>query len=380
MKDTSTNGTSRSSIATRRPGPDWMPADFSRDTLPGRIVFGPGTVEGIADELERLGVQRAMLIAAHYDSHLDFQATRVLGSRLQLRWNEVRQHVPNDLAHRATAAAIDNSADGLVTIGGGSTIGLGKAVAVNTDLPLLTVPTTYSGSEMTPIYGLTVDHHKSTARDDRALPKVVIYDPELLTSLPPAVVGPSGMNALAHCAEALWAPRTDPITDAIALDGAHRIGAHLRTAFTHDDAAGRGQMLIASCLAGVALGTVGTSLHHSLCHLLGGMFDSPHAETHAVMLPYVVQYLKSAVPLAVDRLSVAMNTTPDRLTDTIWSLGRSVGTPHGLRALGLTETQVLQAADAAWANGFASPRSLNRSGLHRLLLGAFRGFAPSVSL
>jgi maleylacetate reductase len=363
---------------TSAPSPTLALAGFTRDTLPGRIVFRDGALDDVGDELERLGAQRAMLIVAEYDNHLIERAQSAVADRLHLVWDEIRQHVPRQLAERATAAATDKHVDALVTVGGGSTIGLGKAVAVSTGLPLVCVPTTYSGSEMTPIYGLTSDNDKKTARDNRALPKVVIYDPQLLVTLPPDVVGPSGMNALAHCAEALWAPQPDPITDALALDGARRLRRGLHGAYHEPDSAARGQVMIASCLAGIALGTVGTSIHHALCHLLGGMYGTPHALTHAIVLPYAVKFVRPAVPRAVERLATAMGTVPDELPDAIWSLGRTVGTPQGLRAIGLTESEVEQAAEAALAKGLRSPRPLNRSLIHRLLEGAWRGMSPGI--
>jgi maleylacetate reductase len=263
-------------------------------------------VRQLADELDQRDLRRAMLIAADYDPSLAAHGREALGERVKLRWAEVRQHVPRELAALATNAATAAGVDVVVAIGGGSTTGLGKAIAVSTGLPLAVVPTTYAGSEMTPIYGLTSDGDKMTARDTRALPRIVIYDPRLLTTLPPAVVGPSGLNALAHCAEALWAANADPITDAVALDGARRLRHYLPAAYATDDAAARGHVLIAACLAGMALGTVGTSLHHALCHLLGGMFDAPHAETHAIVLPYAVSYLQPAVPEAARRLAQAV--------------------------------------------------------------------------
>jgi maleylacetate reductase len=354
-----------------------FPTGFARDTLPGRIVFGVGSFSSLDLELDLLGKRRAMVIAS--DRHLAAvdAAGRLPAERIALVWNEIRQHVPVALAQRATDAAVKGEVDVLVTIGGGSSTGLGKAVAVRAGLPLLSVPTTYSGSEMTPIYGLTESGVKKTARDVNALPRVVIYDPSLLASLPPEIVGPSGMNAFAHCAEALWAPKTDPITDLLALDGAARLKSHLRSAFLGKGDDSRGEVLVASCLAGVALGTVGTSLHHGLCHLLGGMFDTPHAETHAVLLPYVIEYLCPAIPLAIHRLSDATGSTPDQLSDRLLELARAVGAPHGLKSLGLTSAQARDVADAAFAKGVASPRTLELPGLRRLLDGAWRGTAPS---
>jgi maleylacetate reductase len=230
---------------------------------------------------------------------------------------------------------------------------------------------------MTPIYGLTSDGDKVTARDPRALPNLVIYDPRLLTTLPPAVVGPSGMNALAHCAEALWAANADPVTDAIALDGARRLSQHLMAAYAAGDAAARGHVLIAACLAGLALGTVGTSLHHALCHLIGGMFDAPHAETHAIVLPYAVSYLQPAVPEAARRLAQAMQVAERDLAGSIWSLGQSVGTPDGLRSIGIREHEIEALARTALAKNLPSPRPLEHDALHATLHAAWTGQRPS---
>lgn len=376
MTHRQTNGESRSPVAAVPPS--WMPAGFTRTTLPGRIVFADGAIGGLGEELDRLQARRVMVIAAGRDGHLADVAGQALGHREHKVWTEVRRHVPTEVASRAVAAAGEHNVDALLAIGGGSAIGLGKAVAVSSGLPLVCVPTTYSGSEMTPIYGLTTGSDKKTARDIKALPKVVVYDPALVTTLPASVVGPSAMNALAHCAEALWAPQTDPISDAVALEGARRLQRHLRAAYAGPDAGARGQVLIASCMAGLVVGTVGTSLHHGLCHLLGGLFDTPHADTHAIMLPYVIDYLRPAVPLAVERLSAAISAPPGELADTIWSLARAVGTPHGLREIGVTEAQVNQAAEAALAKGLTSPRTLDRAGLHRVLDNAWRGMVPSV--
>jgi maleylacetate reductase len=356
-----------------------MPAPFDRTSLPGRIVFADGAETRLADELDRCGLHQAMLITASRDAQLGEYGHRALGSRVTAHWEEVRQHVPRELARRATGCARAAGADVLVAVGGGSTTGLAKAIAVDTSLPIAVVPTTYAGSEMTPIYGLTSDNDKITARDARALPQIVVYDPQLLTTLPAAVVGPSGLNALAHCAEALWAAGHDPITDAIALDGARRLRQHLRAAYATDDPAARGEVLIAACLAGTALGTAGTSLHHALCHLLGGMFDAPHAETHAVMIPYMVRYLQPAVPEAARRLAQAMDVSESALAADIWELGQSVGTPAGLRSIGIIEDDLPKLVAAALARRLQSPRSLEHDSLYEAVQAAWTGQAPSAA-
>jgi maleylacetate reductase len=353
-----------------------MPAPFARTSLPGRVVFADGAVTRLGDELDQHGLHRAMLITAGHDAQLGEHGHQALGDRVTLHWDEVRQHVPLELAQRATSAARQAGAGVLVAIGGGSTTGLGKAIAVETGLPLVVVPTTYAGSEMTPIYGLTSDNNKTTARDARALPQIVVYDPRLLTTLPAAVVGPSGLNALAHCAEALWVPSRDPITDAIALDGARRLRQHLAAAYESSDPGARGEVLIAACLAGAALGTVGTSLHHALCHLLGGLFGTPHAETHAIMIPYMVGYLQPAVPEASRRLAQAMGTTEPALPSSIWELGRSVGTPDGLHSIGLREESLPELVNAALAKHLSSPRPLEYDSLYQAVHAAWVGQAP----
>lgn len=353
-----------------------MPPAFTRTSLPGRVVFGAGALARLGGELEALGAGRVMLIVAARDANLAEAAGEAAGGRRALTWTEVAQHVPRDLATRAIGAAREAGVDVLVTIGGGSTTGLGKAIAVETKLPLVVVPTTYAGSEMTPIYGLTSGNHKQTGRDDHALPKIVIYDPRLLTSLPPAVVGPSALNALAHCAEALWAAGSDPITDAVALDGARRIHTHLLSAYSGDDVAPRAQVLLGASMAGSALATAGTSLHHSLCHLLGGMFDTPHAETHAIVLPYAIAFLRPAVAEPIARLAASIGAVPDDLEQEIWSLARTVGTPRGLRELGLSEAQIAQAAQAAIDRQPHSPRPLEFDALHARLFAAWTGDPP----
>jgi maleylacetate reductase len=321
-------------------------------------------------ELDAQGLHRTMLIVSIRRPKLAELGRSALGHRLIVEWSAVRQHVPRELADRAAAAARAADADSILAVGGGSTIGLGKAVAVSTGLPLVAVPSTYAGSEMTPIYGITEGQDKRTARDNAALPRIVAYNPDLFLALPPAIVGPSGLNALAHCAEALWAPLSDPITDALAVEGAHRLQRSLPQAYNTSDPGARADVLIAACLAGIALGTVGTSLHHSLCHLLGGMCDAPHAETHAMVLPYVVGYLQPALPRVMMRLAEAMDCASDDLATQVWSLARGVGAPAGLRAVGISQESLDAVAQAAVDKPVHSPRELSLQALQNLLRAA----------
>ena len=209
-----------------------------------------------------------------------------LGDRLALRWDDVAQHVPVELAERARAAATEHAIDAVVTIGGGSSTGLAKALALSHRVPILAVPTTYAGSEQTTIYGLTGGQHKQTGKDPIVLPRVVVYDPELTLGLPPSVTGPSAFNALAHSVEALWAPGCNPITSALALEGVRAIAGSLPQAMANPtDVDARGDLLYGAALSGMALGATAAGLHHKICHVLGGRFNLVHADAHSVVLP-----------------------------------------------------------------------------------------------
>ena len=230
-----------------------------------------------------------------------------MGSRLHLRWNEVAQHVPVELAERARAAATQHGIDAVVTIGGGSSTGLAKALALSHRVPIVAVPTTYAGSEQTTIYGLTGGQHKQTGKDPIVLPRVVVYDPELTLGLPGFVTGPSAFNALAHSVEALWAPGNNPITSALALEGVRAIARSLPTVMAEPaDVDGRGDLLYGAALSGMALGATAAGLHHKLCHVLGGRFNLVHADAHSVVLPHALAFNAPVLPAEMDRLAEAL--------------------------------------------------------------------------
>lgn len=346
---------------------------FERDVLPGRVLFGPGSLTRLRGEVQRLPGERVLLVGSS-GSVASEQAAALLGSLVAQRWPDVRQHVPVEVADATSAAARQVRADTIVAVGGGSAIGLGKAVALETGLPLLAVPTTYSGSEMTPIHGRTIDGEKRTGRSPRVLPRTVLYDPDLLLTLPPTVVGASGVNALAHCVEALYAPAADPITSLQAVEGVRVLAAALPAAYDRPDPAARAEVLYAACLAGTALGAAGTSLHHGLCHLLGGMYGLPHADTHAVVLPHVVSWVAPSVPAAVAALAGALGVGADDVAGALWDLAARVGARPGLRALGLREEDLDRTA--AGAAHLRSPRPLDLPAATELLRAAWSGQRP----
>ncbi|MDR6317471.1 maleylacetate reductase [Actinoplanes couchii] len=294
---------------------------FTHETLPQRVVFG--SVDMLAAEVERLG-RRPMVITR--------QSGDVLPGAVHHR--EVVMHVPVDVSRRAEAAARREEADVLVSVGGGSATGLAKAVALSTGLPIVAVPTTYAGSEATDVWGMTENGQKTTGTDRRVLPRTVLYDATLTATLPIDVSVASGLNAIAHCVDSMWAPRADPINAALAVEGTRALSAGLRDIRTPQ---GREQTLYGAHLAAVAFASAGSGLHHKICHVLGGMFNLPHAQTHAVVLPYVMQWNRKAVP--------------DRLTDAfgpggLRGLREEIGAPTALRDHGLREQDIPAAVTA----------------------------------
>jgi maleylacetate reductase len=337
-----------------------MTEAFTHDQPPARIVFGPGTLDRLDDELERLAVRRAVVVHGRSTAAA---AARLTGERWAGAISEVRRHVPVELAERARERAAELGADGLVALGGGSAIGLAKAVALTAKVPIVAVPTTYSGSEMTPVYGLSEGGRKRTGRDEAVRPRTVIYDPELSRDLPLAVSGPSAMNALAHCVDALWAKGATPVTTLLAEGGARAVREGLDgIVAAADDLDARGQLLYGASLAGWAFGIVGTALHHTTCHVLGGMFDLPHAETHSAVLPQVAARNAPAVPGPAARLAAALGA--DDLATGAFDLAERAGSPTSLRALGLRE-QDLDEAAAAVAEAAGELREAARALLQR---------------
>ncbi|MCI2422121.1 maleylacetate reductase [Saccharopolyspora sp. K220] len=327
----------------------------------------------MGNEVDRLGLSKVMLIA---DGNTPGARTLVdvLGDRLTSCWDEVAQHVPLELAERAGKRAAADGVDGLVSLGGGSATGLAKAIALDTGLPIVAVPTTYAGSELTPVFGTTSAHHKRTGVDERVRPRVVIYDPELTVGLPPALTGPSAFNALAHCLAALWSPDGDPLTSALAADAVRIVTTSLpELASDPADLEARSGLQYAAFLAGTALGRTGTGLQHRICHLLGGKLNLPHAETHAVILPHVVALNAPAGPEWVARLEPFLGSDPAL---GLWELARRSGLSTSLSRLGATEEDAHEVAGQV--AGSPNPVPVEAAAVEALLGRSLDDLPPSV--
>jgi maleylacetate reductase len=350
--------------------------DFVYVASAARVIFGPGSLAQLPREIELLGAQTALVLCTPEQSTEGERVLRLLGKRGAGLFAKAVMHVPIETAREARELARSLGADCAVAIGGGSTTGLGKAIAMESGLPILAVPTTYAGSEMTPIFGITEAGIKRTGKDPRVLPRTVIYDPELTLSLPFGMSVTSGMNAIAHAAEGMYAQDGNPIMDLMAEEGIAAIAAAFpRLKQDPKDIAARGDALYGAWLCGTVLGNVGMALHHKLCHTLGGSFNLPHAEVHTVILPHAISYNSAAIPEAMRRMRRALQT--DQPAGALYDLARSNGAPTSLREIGMAEKDLDKAADIAVANPYANPRPIERAAIRSLLQNAWNGSQPT---
>jgi len=350
--------------------------DFTYDQPPARIIFGVGAFARLGDEVMRLGARRALVLSTPEQLKEAEEAVRRLGSLAAGIFPEAVMHVPIETARDARAVAKRLDADCCVAIGGGSTIGLGKAIALESGLPIVAVPTTYAGSEMTPIYGLTEDGIKKTGRDLKVLPKAVIYDPELTLTLPPAIAGPSGMNAVAHCVEGLYAIDGNPIISLFAAEGIRALARSLpRVVEAPGDIDARADALYGAWLAGTVLGAVSIGIHHKLCHTLGGTFNLPHAEVHTVILPHAVEFNRKAAPEAM-RITAEALGAQDAARG-LYDLAARIGARVALKDIGMPADGLERAAELATQNPYANPRPVEYAGVLQLLRNAYNGIRPN---
>lgn len=352
--------------------------DFTYTGLPARVVFGTGTLAQVRAEAERLAIRRALVVTTPAQTAHGGRVLDLLGDRAAGAFHGAVMHTPVEVTRVALDVARELAADGIVAIGGGSTIGLGKAIAVRTQLPQLAIPTTYAGSEMTPILGETEGGQKTTRSSPDILPETVIYDVELTLGLPAALSGSSGINAIAHAVEALYARDGSPIVSIMAEQGiAALAGALPAIARDPHQPRARRDALYGAWLCGTCLGAVGMALHHKLCHVLGGAFQLPHAETHTVVLPHAVAYNAAAAPEEMARIAHALGVADVDAAVGLYDLAGAVGAERSLAALGMPAAGLDRAADLAVANPYWNPRPLERAAIRDLLERAYTGARPA---
>ncbi|CAG2138514.1 maleylacetate reductase [Cupriavidus plantarum] len=350
---------------------------FTYEAHAARVVFGAGSVRQVADEVERLGGARALVLSTPNQADAAEQVAARLGERSAGVHAGAVMHVPIEVARQAVAKAKTAGADCMVAIGGGSTTGLAKAIALDTGLPYIAIPTSYAGSEMTPIYGLTEGGQKRTGRDLRVLARTVIYDPELTYDLPAQLTVTSGLNAIAHAAEGLYARDANPVMSLMAEEGIRALFEGIPAVMANPrDADGRAQCLYGAWLCGTVLGNVGMALHHKLCHTIGGSFDLPHAETHTIVLPHALAYNAVAVPEAMARIARAIGGSAEEVPARLFDMAAHHGAPVALRDIGMGEADIDVALERALANPYWNPRAIEREPLRALIQAAYAGTRP----
>lgn len=350
---------------------------FIYNAQAARVVFGAGSLQHLGREIEALGARKALVLSTPEQRASAEMIADLLGPRAAGVFDRAVMHVPMETAREARELARKLGADCAVAIGGGSTTGLGKAIALDSGLPILAIPTTYAGSEMTSIYGITEGGLKKTGKDARVLPRTVIYDPALTLSLPVRMSVTSGINALAHAAEGLYAVDSNPIMDLMAKEGIAAMGRALPAIRKEaTDLAARSDALYGAWLCGTVLGNVGMALHHKLCHTLGGSFNLPHAETHTIVLPHALAYNAAAAPQAM--LAIAQALQGRSAAQAVFDLAQNNGAPVALKDIGMQASDLDQACDIALQNQYPNPRPLERAAIRQLLQQAFDGQRPEA--
>ncbi|MEO0412413.1 MAG: maleylacetate reductase [Pseudomonadota bacterium] len=349
---------------------------FTYTGLPARVLFGFGTIASLSEEVSALGIRKALVLTTPPQASQGKALTEQLGSASAGLFSNATMHTPVAVTDEALETYHASGADGVVAIGGGSTIGLGKAIALRTDCPQLVVPTTYAGSEMTSIIGQTHDGEKTTQKTLKVLPETVIYDVDFTMSLPPVMSITSGMNAAAHAVEAMYAENANPVLTVMAQEGIRALTKAL-PAITQDpaDKSARYDALYGAWLCAVCLGSGGVALHHKLCHVLGGSFDLPHAETHTIVLPHALAYNAPAVPETIGKLKAAMGTSDP--VGALFDIAKTGGAPTALKALGMPEEGIDRATQIAFKNPYYNPRPLEEQPIQALIRDAWQGIRPS---
>ena len=345
---------------------------FLYQMLPVRVVFGAGTLAQLAAEVERLGAKRVLMLSTPGRAEMVRAAAK--GLPVAGMFDEAAMHTPLELVEKARSRARELGADCCVAVGGGSTIGFAKAIAVSAGLPVIAVPTTYSGSEMTTLWGVSEGGVKKTGRDPRVAPKTVIYDPEVTLGLPAATSAVSGMNAIAHCVEALYAHDGNPVVSLIAEEGIRALaGALPRVVSNGADREARSEALYGAWLAGMSIATTSVALHHKLCHVLGGL-GLPHAETHSIVLPHAMHYNAQAAHEAMGRVARAIGAVDAAAG--LWDIQQALGIPMRLSDIGLAEKDLERAARLAVEAPYPNPRKVEYAPVLELLRSAWQGRRP----
>jgi len=357
---------------------------FEYNANPGRVIFGSGSIQKLPDEIMRLNVSSPLLLSTPRGSGHVYELTRILkGASIKPAgtFNGAVMHTPTSVTFEGMQFLKSKSADCIVSIGGGSVVGLGKALSARTGAPHICIPTTYAGSEMTPILGETYAGHKTTRTDPKILPAVVIYDVDLTMTLPPAICTLSGVNAIAHAVEALYAKNSNPVISLLALEGTRALAQALPQIFQDPSAQpARERALYGAWICGTCLGSAAMAIHHKLCHVLGGSFGLPHAETHTIVLPHALSYNAPAIPKQMKELATVLPGSEGDALKGLNFLLDSLHAPRALRDFGMRESDIDEAAEIAMAVQYPNPRALEKDAIRELIRRAWAGEPAKANL
>ena len=349
--------------------------NFDYRTLPWNIIFGTGALKRLPEELVNLGYTRALVLSTPDQANQGQSIVTLLGGLAVGIFDQAQMHVPASTVAQAIERVEVLKADCTVSIGGGSTTGLGKALALKLGLPNIVIPTSYAGSEMTNIWGITENDRKVTGRDNSVVPTLTIYDPELTLTLPAKFAGPSGLNAMAQAVVNVAAGHVNPIVQLMAIEAVRSLAHSLPIVIAEpENMEARAEALYGACLAGGSLGTGTTSLHHRLCHTFGGIFNTPHAETHTILLPHCVAYNAAATVTGTQKLADAMGV--ENAAVGIFELAKTLGAPTALRDIGIREIDLDKAAAVATETPVNNPEPVTKERVRELLQRAWAGEIP----
>ncbi len=352
-------------------------SSFETETAAVRVRFEPGVRHQLVEEVKRLGCSRALVLSTPPQADVAMTTAETLCKLVAGVFTKAAMHTPVEVTNEAVAHAKSINADCIIAVGGGSTTGLGKAIAYRTDLPQIVVPTTYAGSEATAILGQTEQGVKTTVTDAKIQPEVILYDAELVTSLPSDMTVTSALNAMAHAAEALYAQNRNPLSTIMAVEGMRAFaGALPKVLKNPSNLDARGETLYGAWMCGTVLGQVGMALHHKLCHTLGGSFNLPHAETHAVLLPHAVAFNARAVP---ELLSPICDILGGKNAGTsLHKFAVKLRAPLALKSIGMKESDLDKAAELATQKPYWNPQPVEKAAIRELLQAAYEGHAPAL--
>lgn len=352
---------------------------FNYKALPINVHFGQGRAKETKNILKEYNFASVLIITTPEQEVDGQKLAEQLGELCVGVYPKAVMHVPVEVAEQAILEADKLKVDCCLALGGGSTIGLAKAIALKTSIPIVAIPTTYAGSEMTTVYGLTENRLKTTGKDLKVLPKVVIYDPELTLTLPAKISACSGMNAMAHAVEALYAQDKNPIISLMALESIRSLKDALPIIVQdpHNTEA-REKATYGAWLAGICLGSVGMAIHHKICHTLGGTYNLPHAEAHAISLAYSVHYNRNADIEAMTQLAQALGGTDyQQVGNLIYELNQKLNIPLALKDIGLPEEGPQTVAKIVCDSPYYNPRAYDYAELEQLMQRAYQGLPPN---